>query len=244
MRPIMSDGKFKEPFSPFQSVHEVGDYTEGNAWQYTWMVPHDVQGLIDLMGGEDAFEAKFDSFFVVSGDMGAEASPDISGLIGQYAQGNEPSHHAAYLYAFAGSQWKTAEKVRYIMDEFYADKPDGIIGNEDCGQMSAWYIFSSMGFYPVNPSSSVMVFGSPDVDKATVKLPGDKTFTMVAQNNSAENVYIQSVTLNGNDINRSYITYDEIMNGGKLEFVMGSTPNKKFGAAPEDRPIERLPEQE
>jgi predicted alpha-1,2-mannosidase len=241
MRPIMSNGEFKSPFNPFQSVHEVGDYTEGNAWQYTWMVPHDVQGLIDLMGGDDAFEAKFDSFFVVSGDMGAEASPDISGLIGQYAQGNEPSHHAAYMYAFAGRQWKTAEKVRHIMDEFYTDQPDGIIGNEDCGQMSAWYIFSSMGFYPVNPSSSVMVLGSPDLDRAEVKLPGDKTFTMIAHNNSKENIYIQSATLNGDDLERSYITYKEIMNGGVLELTMGDTPNKQFGTVPENRPIEELP---
>jgi putative alpha-1,2-mannosidase len=145
------------------------------------------------------------------------------------------------MYAFAGRQWKTAEKVRHIMDEFYTDQPDGIIGNEDCGQMSAWYIFSSMGFYPVNPSSSVMVLGSPDLDRAEVKLPGDKTFTMIAHNNSKENIYIQSATLNGADLERSYITYKEIMNGGVLELTMGDTPNKQFGTAPENRPIEELP---
>jgi predicted alpha-1,2-mannosidase len=241
MRPIMSDGAFKTPFDPFESVHGTGDYTEGNAWQYTWLVPHDVKGLIELMGGDEAFEAKFDSFFVVTGDLGEKASPDISGLIGQYAQGNEPSHHAAYLYAYCGSQWKTAEKVRYIMDEFYSDRPDGLIGNEDCGQMSAWYIFSSLGFYPVNPASSIFVFGSPKVDKATVNISGDKTFTIIARNNSKENIYIQSVKLNGKNLNRTYITYDEIISGGTLEFTMGNTPNREFGASPETRPIEDLP---
>jgi predicted alpha-1,2-mannosidase len=242
VRPVMSDGSFRKPFSPFKSVHEVGDFTEGNSWQYTWLVPQDVKGLIDLMGGDDAFEAKFDSFFVATGDMGEKASADITGLIGQYAQGNEPSHHAAYLYAYVGSQWKTAEKTRYIMDKFYSDQPDGLIGNEDCGQMSAWYIFSAMGFYPVNPSNSVFVLGSPEVNKASVGLPGEKTFTMTARNNSPENIYIQSASLNGQPLTRSYITYREIMDGGKLELEMGSTPNKKFGAAPEDRPIEKLPD--
>jgi predicted alpha-1,2-mannosidase len=243
MRPVLSDGTFKEPFNPFRSIHETGDYTEGNAWQYTWMVPHDVAGLIELMGGDEAFESKFDSFFVATGDMGAEASPDISGLIGQYAQGNEPSHHAAYMYAYSGSQWKTAEKTRYIMDEFFTDRPDGLPGNEDCGQMSAWYVFSSLGFYPVNPASSVFVFGSPKVDEATIQLPGDKTFTMVAQNNSAENFYIQSARLNHQPINRSYITYDEIMEGGQLVFEMGNQPNKEFGTSLSNRPLEELPNQ-
>ena len=241
MRPLMNDGSFKSPFNPFKSVHEVGDYTEGNAWQYTWLVPHDVNGLIDLMGGDDAFAAKFDSFFVVSGDLGEKASPDISGLIGQYAQGNEPSHHAAYLYTFCGRQWKTAEKVRYIMKEFYSDQPDGLIGNEDCGQMSAWYLFSSLGFYPVNPASSIFVLGSPEVDKATIHLPDDKTFTIIAQNNNKDNIYIQTAKLNGTPLNRTYLTYREIMQGGILELEMGNIPNKKFGAKPENRPIEKLP---
>ncbi|MFW6267635.1 MAG: GH92 family glycosyl hydrolase [Marinilabiliaceae bacterium] len=243
MRPLMSDGSFKEPFDPFQSIHEEGDYTEGNAWQYTWLVPHDVQGLIDLMGGDDEFEEKFDRFFEATGEMGEKASPDISGLIGQYAQGNEPSHHAAYLYNYSGSQWKTAEKTRYIMDKFYTDEPDGLIGNEDCGQMSAWYILSSMGFYPVNPASSVFAIGSPEVNKATIQVEKNKTFTVIAENNSAENIYIQSAELNGNEITRSYITYDEIMQGGTLKLVMSDTPNKQFGAAPEERPIEELPQQ-
>lgn len=240
IRPLLSDGTFKTPFDPFKSVHEIGDYTEGNAWQYTYLVPHDVKGLIDLMGGDAAFEAKFDSFFVVTGDMGEHASPDISGLIGQYAQGNEPSHHAAYLYAFTGNQWKTAEKTRYIMDKWYTDLPDGLPGNEDCGQMSAWYVLSSLGFYPVNPANSVFVFGSPLAEQATINLPGKKKFVITAHNNNKKNIYIQSVKLNGNEIKRSYITYQEIMQGGILEFYMGITPNKQFAAALEERPIEHL----
>lgn len=242
IRPLLSNGEFKSPFDPFKSVHEVGDYTEGNAWQYTFMVPHDVKGLINLMGGDDVFEAKFDSFFVVTGDLGEHASPDISGLVGQYAQGNEPSHHAAYLYAYTGSQWKTAEKTRYIMDKWYTDKPDGLPGNEDCGQMSAWYVFSSLGIYPVNPAGSVFVFGSPLTDKATINLPENKKFVIQAHNNGQNNVYIQSVKLNNKTISRSYITYNEIMMGGKLEFFMGEKPNKQFGAGLNDRPIEYLPE--
>ncbi|WP_084555800.1 GH92 family glycosyl hydrolase [Alkaliflexus imshenetskii] len=245
LRPVLKDGSFKSPFDPIESIHEGyawTDYTEGNAWQYTFMVPHDVYGLIDLMGGDAAFETKFDSLFFVTGDLGQFASPDISGLVGQYAQGNEPSHHAAYLYAFSGNQWKTAEKTRYIMDKWYTDQPDGLPGNEDCGQMSAWYIFSSLGFYPVNPSNSVFVFGSPLFDKATISLPNNKTFTVKALNNSKENIYIQSVTLNNRPITRTYITYREIMNGGTLVFEMGNTPNKSFGKLPEDRPLDALAE--
>ena len=158
------------------------------------------------------------------------------GLIGMYAHGNEPSHHVTYLYPYAGEQWKTAEKVRYIQDVFYTDQPEGIIGNEDCGQMSAWHIMSALGFYQVNPSNGVFVFGSPLFDKASVHLPEGKTFEVVAQNNSKENVYIQSVLLNGKPYNNSYILYDDIVKGGNLTFVMGSTPNKEFGAAPENRP--------
>ena len=169
--------------------------------------------------------------------MGEGASSDISGLIGQYAHGNEPSHHIAYLYPYAGEQWKTAEKVRYIQKEFYTDQPDGIIGNEDCGQMSAWHIMSALGFYQVNPSNGVLVFGSPLFEKASIRLPGGKTFDVVAQNNNEENIYIQSVTLNGQPYDKSYILYEDVMKGGTLTFVMGNTPNKQFGAAPESRPV-------
>ncbi|RYY11882.1 MAG: glycoside hydrolase family 92 protein, partial [Cytophagaceae bacterium] len=153
MRGLTTDGKYQLPFNAFQSIHRQNPYTEGNAWQYTWLVPHDVPGLIKLFGSDAAFTQKLDSLFIVQGSLGESASPDISGLIGMYAHGNEPGHATTYLYAYAGQQWKTAEKVRQVLREMYLDKPDGISGNEDCGQMSAWYILSAMGFYPVSPSS-------------------------------------------------------------------------------------------
>lgn len=237
IRPKMDDGTWRTPYDPFKSVHSVGDFTEGTGWQYTFFVPQHPEGLIGLMGGDEAFITKLDSLFTVEGDMGAEASSDISGLIGQYAHGNEPSHHVAYLYPYAGEQWKTAEKVRYIDREFYTDLPDGIIGNEDCGQMSAWYIMSAMGFYQVNPSNGVFVFGSPLFPRLTVELENGRTFTVTAEGNSDTNIYIQSATLNGKPYDKSYITYDDIMAGGELRFVMGATPNKEFGAAPESRPV-------
>lgn len=236
IRPKMEDGSWRTPYNPFRSVHGVGDFTEGTGWQYTFFVPQHPEGLIRLLGGDAPFVSKLDSLFVVEGDMGEHASSDISGLIGQYAHGNEPSHHIAYLYPYAGEQWKTAEKVRYIQDVFYTDQPEGVIGNEDCGQMSAWHIMSALGFYQVNPSNGVLVFGSPLFDKATVQLPEGKTFEVVAMNNTKKNVYIQSVTLNGQPYDKSYILYDDIMKGGNLTFVMGEQPNKSFGAAPENRP--------
>lgn len=237
IRPKMDDGSWRTPYDPFKSVHSVGDFTEGTGWQYTFFVPQHPEGLIALMGGDDAFVTKLDSLFSVDGDMGAEASSDISGLIGQYAHGNEPSHHVAYLYPYAGQQWKTAEKVRYIDREFYTDSPDGIIGNEDCGQMSAWYIMSAMGFYQVNPSNGVFVFGSPLFPSLTLRLENGRSFTVTAEGNSDTNIYIQSATLNGQPYEKSYITYDDIMAGGELHFVMGDKPNKAFGAAPESRPV-------
>lgn len=236
VRPKMDDGSWRTPYDPFRSVHSVGDFCEGNGWHYTFFVPQHPEGLIELMGGDAPFITKLDSLFNVSGDMGEEASPDISGLIGMYAHGNEPSHHITYLYPYAGEQWKTAEKVRYIQDEFYTDQPEGVIGNEDCGQMSAWHIMSALGFYQVNPSNGVLVFGSPLFDKASVRLADGKTFEVVAQNNGKENIYIQSVLLNGKPYNNSYIMYEDVMKGGNLTFVMGNTPNKEFGTAPENRP--------
>ena len=236
MRPRMDDGGWRTPYSPFRSVHGTGDFTEGTGWQYTFFVPQHPEGLIALMGGDANFITKLDSLFIVEGDMGEGASADISGLIGQYAHGNEPSHHVAYLYPYAGEQWKTAEKVRYIQDVFYTDQPEGVIGNEDCGQMSAWHIMSALGFYQVNPSNGVFVFGSPLFPKATVRLENGKTFEVVAEGNSKENIYIQSATLNGQPYDKSYILYEDIMQGGTLTFVMGNTPNKAFGAAPESRP--------
>jgi predicted alpha-1,2-mannosidase len=240
IRAKLDNGKFREPFSPFQSIHEWGDYTEGNAWQYTWLVPQDVEGLIKLFGGDQPFITKLDSLFTVHGDMGEKASSDISGLIGQYAQGNEPSHHITYLYAYAGEQWKTAEKVRYILRNLYTDKPDGLCGNEDCGQMSAWYILSALGFYPANPASGAFVFGSPLFDEVTINLPQGKQFIVKAVNNSDKNIYIQSVKLDNKPYTRTFITYTDIMKGGLLEIEMGPQPNKQFGVALDDRPASKI----
>lgn len=236
IRPKMADGSWRTPYDPFRSVHGVGDFTEGTGWQYTFFVPQHPEGLIALFGGDEPFVTKLDSLFTVEGDMGEAASSDISGLIGQYAHGNEPSHHVAYLYAYAGQPWKTAEKVRYIQREFYTDRPDGVIGNEDCGQMSAWHILSALGFYQVNPANGVLVFGSPLFEKAAIRLPGDKTFEVVAEGNSPENIYIQSATLNGRPYTKGYIRYEEVMKGGNLTFRMGPQPNPDFGSRPEDRP--------
>ena len=236
IRPRMDDGSWRTPYNPIKSEHYTGDFCEGTGWQYTFFVPHDPEGLIALFGGDDKFDAKLDSLFTVTGDMGEKASADITGLIGQYAHGNEPSHHIAYLYGFAGRQWKTAEKVRFILDEFYTDSHDGIIGNEDCGQMSAWYIMSSLGFYPVNPSNGIYVFGSPRFEKASIKVAPGKTFEIEAVNNSATNIYIQSIELNGNAYSKGYIHHNDVISGGKLKYVMGNKPNPDFGTSPEDRP--------
>ncbi len=236
MRARLSENQFRTPFSPFESRHAVGDYTEGNAWQYTWLVPQDVKGLIALQGGDQAFTRKLDSLFIAKGSMGKESSPDISGLIGQYAHGNEPSHHITYLYAYAGQPWKTAEKVRFIMNNFYTDKLDGIIGNEDVGQMSAWYVLSALGFYQVNPTSGVYVFGSPLFNEATIKLAQGKLLHIIAKNNSAKNMYIQHASFNGIKYTRSFITYQDLTQGGELVFEMGSKPSATWGTLTADRP--------
>ncbi|RUT79094.1 GH92 family glycosyl hydrolase [Ancylomarina longa] len=236
MKGKLLDGSWRTPFDPVSAQHRVNDYCEGNAWQYLWLVPQDPEGLINLLGGDKPFLAKLDSLFTISSDLEHGASADISGLIGQYAHGNEPSHHITYLYAYAGQQYKTAEKVRYIMNKLYTDKADGLSGNEDCGQMSAWYIMSSMGFYPVNPCNGAYVFGSPLFDEVSINLPGNRTFKIVARNNSDKNIYIQSVKLNGQDYKKSFITHKDIVKGGTLTFEMGAKPNPDFGKAPEDRP--------
>lgn len=229
-RGILSDGSWNPMFDPFKSTKPMAkDYAEGNAWQYLWLAPQDVSGLIHLLGGNDAFNARLDRFFVLSPKDTSEVLVDLTGLIGQYAHGNEPSHHIAYLYAYSGQQWKTAEKVRYIMKEFYHDDPDGVIGNEDCGQMSAWYIFSSLGFYPVFPASGNYVLGSPLFDKATIRLPEGKSFTVEVKNNSPENIYIQQIELNGKVLPKSTINHQDIIKGGNLKLVMGKQPNLNFG---------------
>ena len=236
MRGRVDNTTWRTPFSPFESRHMKDDFAEGNAWQYTWLVPQDVKGLISMLGGEKRFIEKLDSFFVIKGDMGKEASSDITGLIGQYAHGNEPSHHITYLYAYAGQTWKTADKVRYILDSFYSDKPDGLIGNEDVGQMSAWYILSALGFYQVHPANGIYVFGSPVIDEATLQLEKGKTFHIVVKNNNSSNKYIQRMNLNGKGYSKSYITYNNIMKGGELVIEMGATPSKTWGVNFSDRP--------
>ncbi len=236
MRGKLSDGTWREPFDPVKSSHRRDDYCEGNGWQYLWLVPQDPEGLIELLGGDVPFAEKLDQLFTVESIKSEDASADISGLIGQYAHGNEPGHHTTYLYAFVGQQWKTARLVRQILTTLYSDQPDGLSGNEDCGQMSAWYVFSAMGMYPVNPAAGIYVFGSPVIDEATITVPGGKSFTVVTQNNSPENLYIQAVELNGRPYSKSYITHPDIIAGGELTFVMGPEPNKAFGAAAEDRP--------
>ncbi len=236
MKGKMKDGSWRTPFDPYSAQHRVNDYCEGNAWQYLWLVPQNPEGLIELFGGDKPFISKLDSLFSISSELEEGASNDITGLIGQYAHGNEPSHHTTYLYAYAGEQYKTADKVRYIMNELYSDKIDGLCGNEDCGQMSAWYIMSSMGMYPVNPSNGAYVFGSPLFNEVTINLPGNKSFKILAKNNSDKNIYIQSVSLNGKEYTKSFITHKDIVKGGTLVFKMGSTPNTNFGKANQDRP--------
>ncbi|MEN9919444.1 MAG: hypothetical protein RL662_1880 [Bacteroidota bacterium] len=237
VRGVTSQGKFRVPFNPFHSSHRFDDYTEGNAWQYTWLVPHDVNGLVDLFGSEEAFVAKLDSLFIVKGDLGANASPDISGLIGQYAHGNEPSHHILYLYPFVGQPWKTAEKVREVCTTLYFDKPAGLSGNEDVGQMSAWYVMSALGFYPMAPAGGDYIFGSPLMNEALLQVGNGKTFKVTATNNNRDNKYIQSVKLNGQLYIKSYINHKDVVAGGTLEFEMGAQPSKTFGVDKADRPV-------
>ena len=220
MRPRKSDGTWKSPFDPTQAAHEEsngGDYTEGNAWQYTWHVQHDVPGLIALLGGEEAFTNKLDSLFTV--ELRTQLA-DVTGLIGNYAHGNEPSHHVTYLYTLAGKPERTQELIRQIFDTQYRPAPDGLCGNDDCGQMSAWYMFSAMGFYPVNPVSGEYVFGAPQMPKFVLHLQDGKTFTVLAEGLSKEHKYVESITLNGEPYTKNYITHEDIMKGGTLVYKM------------------------
>lgn len=231
LRAVGTDGKFRLPFNPFFAEHRTNDYTEGNAWQYTFLVPHDVKGLIKLFGSDKAFMSKLDSLFFVEGWAGDNASPDMSGMTGQYAHGNEPSHHVIYMYNYAGRPDKAAPLLRKMLNEMYLDQPDGLSGNEDVGQMSAWYILSSVGLYQVDPVGGRFVIGSPLFDKATVNVGGGKTFTVVAKNNSDKNIYVQSVRLNGKTLKNSYVDFNDIRHGGTLELVMGPKPSKWASAA-------------
>jgi predicted alpha-1,2-mannosidase len=227
------NGIWMEPFSPNAVTFE---YTEANAWQYSFFAPHDVAGLITLMGGNAAFINKLDGLFSTSSDLTGKNQPDISGLIGQYAQGNEPSHHVAYLYNYAGVPWKTQEKVRQIVATMFTNTPEGLPGNEDCGQMSAWYVFSAMGFYPICPGQDMYAIASPFFEKVTINIDAQTKFVIQAKNASADKFYIQSVTLDGQPYQKSYLQHADIIKGSKLIFTMGPQPNRAWGAAPEEVP--------
>ncbi len=232
MRPKNSDGSWVTPFDPAEGSEH---FVEGNSYQYSLFAPHDVNGLISLIGGDDKFIEWLDTMFTIETEHD-EIAVDATGLIGQYAHGNEPSHHMAYLYNYAGVPWKTQAMVRQILDTMYDDQPDGLSGNEDCGQMSAWYILSAMGFYPVSPGDPKYEIGSPLFDKVTINLENGKKFTVQADNVSDENIYIQSVTLNGKEYEKSWFSHDVIANGGTLVFKMEAQPNKMWGKSVESRP--------
>jgi len=227
-RAKMANGTWKEPFDPLLSDHnfEVSEYTEGNAWQHAWFVPHDVRGLIELHGGNDNFVKKLDTLFTMSSELvGQNVASDITGMIGQYAHGNEPSHHIPYLFNYAGAAWKTQGMVREILLSQYNDTPEGLCGNEDCGQMSAWYVLSAMGFYPVNPAEGVYVIGASLFDKVEIDVGDGKSFVVRSRYNIAENKYVQAASLNDEPLTRSYLRHYEIMDGGELRLQMGPLPN-------------------
>ncbi|MDD2245744.1 MAG: GH92 family glycosyl hydrolase [Proteiniphilum sp.] len=227
MRPKDSNGDWLSPFDPYELAHADsnvgGHYTEGNALQYTWHVLQDIPGLIDLMGGKEAAGKVLDYLFNTTQETTGKLS-DVTGLIGQYAHGNEPSHHVTYIYSYLDRPEETQRLVRQITNDFYRNKPDGLIGNDDCGQMSAWYMFSAMGFYPVNPVSGELVFGAPQIPKASLNVGNGKYFTMEAKNLSAENMYVERIELNGQPYDKKFITYKDIMNGSKLVFYMTDNP--------------------
>jgi predicted alpha-1,2-mannosidase len=239
-RPKDVDGKWLSPFDPkFVGQGKDRHYTEANAWQYTWFVPHDIQGLVNIEGGRERFVERLDSLFKTSSEIHSTVS-DVTGLIGQYAHGNEPGHHTVYLFNYAGAPWKTQEIVRTVMDSLYHSGPAGLCGNEDMGQMSAWYVLSSMGFYPVAPGQNVYEIGSPEFSKVTIHLDKafnkGKEFVIETKNNSKVNKYIQSATLNGKPWSKPWFSQDVVQNGGKLIFTMGPVPNKKWGSEPGDVP--------
>nr|NQU92066.1 glycoside hydrolase family 92 protein [Bacteroidota bacterium] len=229
-------------FSPFDPREVNFNYTEANSWQYSLYVPQDVTGLMKIMGGPDKLSQHLDHLFTADSKTSGRHQSDITGLIGQYAHGNEPSHHMAYLYNYTGEPWKTQEVVRRILDELYSSKPDGLCGNEDCGQMSAWYVLSAMGFYPVTPGSNMYAIGSPVFEKTTIHLGNGKEFIIEAKNVSDENKYIQTATLNGKVYPNSFLTHQQIMNGGFLSFEMGSRPSKNWGMQDGEIPVSEITE--
>lgn len=236
MRPKINDS-WLEPFDP----REVNfHYTEANAWQYSFFVPQDINGLMDLHGGADQFASRLEQMFNEKPETTGRRQADITGMIGQYAHGNEPSHHMAYLFNYAGKPWKTQEFVRKIMDELYTHNPDGLCGNEDCGQLSAWYVFSAMGFYPVTPGSELYILGTPAFDRVIITPENGQPFIIEAKNLSPKNFYVQSVTLDDEDYPRTFITHTDIMRGGRLTFYMGKYPNQSRGILPEHIPVSAI----
>jgi predicted alpha-1,2-mannosidase len=233
------NGRWFEPFDP----KEVNfNYTEANSWQYSFFVPQDVNGLVNLLGGRGELISRLDQLFTESTETTGRHQSDITGLVGQYAHGNEPSHHMAYLFNYVAQPWKTQRWVRQIMNELYTDKPDGLCGNEDCGQMSAWYILSATGFYPVTPGDPIYAIGSPLFEEVKINLENGKTFIIKAKNNSSKNIYIQSAKLNGKDYTKSFISHEDIMGGGELIFEMGAEPNKNWGVEESDLPVSEIKE--
>lgn len=237
-RPKLANGKWAEPFDPIEMGHSKKwrDFTESNSWQTTFCVQHDAAGLIETMGGQETFVAKLDELFNQPSTVPADAPPDIAGLVGQYAQGNEPSHHIAYLYVYAGQAYKTQARIRMLLETMYAAKPDGLQGNEDVGQMSAWYMLSAMGFYSVDPVSGNYILGTPLFDRVKVQLAHGKELEIVTERTSPSDPYIQSVTFNGKPHTRSWFNHREIVNGARIVFKMGSAPNEAFGAEAKDIP--------
>jgi predicted alpha-1,2-mannosidase len=237
MRARLSNGQFREPFDPTFAGYG-SDYTEGNAWQYSWYVPQDVPGLIRAMGGDAKFMAKLDQVFDAKVDPAHFKNvEDITGLIGWYAHGNEPSHHIAYLYDYAGAPWKTQQRLKQIMDSQYAPRPDGLSGNDDLGQMSAWYIFTAMGFYPVTPASDVYAIGRPFVRRATIHLSNGHAFTVSASPLDGAHPWVGAVTLNGKPLDRTYLRHAEILAGGELHFAMQAEPDRAWGEGASARPV-------
>jgi len=232
-----SNGCFIKPFDATQVNFML---TEANTWQYNFFVPQDINTHIELLGGDDNYEAKLDTLFSTKSDLSGRHQSDITGLIGQYAHGNEPSHNMAYLYNYIGKPWKTQKLIHQIISELYSNAPDGLSGNEDCGQMSAWYVMSAMGFYPVTPGSPNYVLGTPLFNELTINLENNKVFVVKTLRENTDDIYIQTVWHNGKDYTRSYITHDMIMAGGELVFGMGSKPNPDFGKAISNRPTQRI----
>jgi predicted alpha-1,2-mannosidase len=236
LRARLSSGAFRTPFDP-TAINYGSDYTEGNAWQYSWFVPQDEAALIQTLGGDSRTIAKLDAMFDFDNSkVDYSHAEDIAGLIGQYIHGNEPSHHVAYLYDYAGAPWRTQERLKQIVDTQYKPTPDGLAGNDDLGQMSAWLVFTALGFYPVTPGSNQYAIGRPFVSRAVMTLPSGKRFTVLADGLSEANRYLGAVTLNGKPLARSFVTDAEIRSGGELRFTMAAVPNKSWASGVGDRP--------